>query len=132
MSQIFTGTFVRSLDGKNRVMVPSEVRDALSPEDRQGLFLIPSKKCVFLWPKSFLLRYAGEKGSDPIANLDFNRRFYSRAIFKSFDGAGRIVVPGELLDRFPGREWLIVGAGLYLEAWDPAHFQSEARELDLE
>lgn len=132
MAQIFTGTFRRSLDGKNRVMVPSEVRDALVPEDRQGLFLIPSRKCVFLWPQSFLLRYAGEKGSDPIANLDFNRRFYSRALFRQFDGAGRIVVPGELLDRFPSKEWLIVGAGLYLEAWDPARWEAESGELDLE
>ncbi|MGH7162107.1 MAG: division/cell wall cluster transcriptional repressor MraZ [Planctomycetota bacterium] len=132
MAQIFTGTFRRSLDGKNRIMVPSEVRDALSPDDRSGLFLIPSKACVFLWPKSYLLRYAGEKGSDPIGNLAFNRSFFSRAIFKSFDGAGRIVLPGELAGRFPQGELLIAGAGLYLEAWEPARWAAQVPELDLD
>lgn len=131
MAQIFTGTFRRSLDGKNRVMVPSELRDIMDPEDRQGLFLIPSRTCVFLWPKSYLDRVAAAKGNDPISNLAFNRAFYSRTIFKAFDGAGRIVLPGELLERFPDREVLIVGAGLYLEAWDPKRWVEQVPELDL-
>ncbi|MHC5050763.1 MAG: hypothetical protein ACYTGK_09140, partial [Planctomycetota bacterium] len=57
MAQLFTGTFPRSLDGKNRLLVPSEIRDAFSAEDRKGLFLIPGKSCILLWPRSYLDAY---------------------------------------------------------------------------
>ena len=100
---IFTGTFNRNLDGKNRVLVPSELRDLMDADDRAGIYLIPGKKCLFLWPKSFLLQYASGKASDPFGNLEFNRSFYSRAIFKAFDGTGRIVLPPKLAERFPER-----------------------------
>ena len=132
MAQIFTGTFVRSLDGKNRVLVPSELRDVMEGEDRRGLYLIPSNECLFLWPQSYLLRYAGGQAADPFGSRRFNRTFYSRALFKAFDGAGRIVLPAEMVARFPSRALLIAGAGLYMEAWDPAVWEAQAGELQLE
>ncbi|MCZ6786541.1 MAG: hypothetical protein O7E54_05185 [Planctomycetota bacterium] len=129
---IFTGSFRRNVDGKNRVLVPSELRDVMDPEDRRGLYIIPGKKCLFLWPQSYLLTYASGRGADPFGNLEFNRTFYSRAIFKSFDGTGRIVFPADLVERFPKREVLIAGTGLYLEVWDPARWDAEVGELDVE
>ncbi|MGQ0612502.1 MAG: division/cell wall cluster transcriptional repressor MraZ [Planctomycetaceae bacterium] len=132
MAQIFTGTFVRSLDGKNRLLVPSELRDVMDGEDRRGVYVIPSSECLFLWPQSYLLAYASGQATDPFGNRKFNRTFYSRALFKAFDGAGRIVLPAELVARFPNRELLIAGAGLYMEAWDPAAWESHSGELKLE
>jgi DNA-binding transcriptional regulator/RsmH inhibitor MraZ len=118
------------LDGKNRLLVPSEQRDALSPEDRQGLYLIPGSKCVLLWPRSYLDAYTERQGSDPLGNLAFNRSFYSQMIFRSFDGTGRIVLPGEIAERFKTREVTIVGAGRYLELWDPADLKASITPLD--
>jgi len=132
VAQLLTGTFPRSLDGKNRLLVPSEIRDAFSPEDRKGLFLIPGKSCILLWPRSYLDAYAEGQGADPLGNLAFNRAFYSQMIFRSFDKTGRIVLPGELAERFPEREVAIVGAGRYLELWRPADFESAIRTLEFE
>ena len=132
MAHIFTGSFRRSLDSKNRVLVPSEVRDALDASDRKGLYLIPGKKCVFLWPRSYLDAYVEGQGADPFGKAGFNRAFYSQMIFKPFDGTGRIVIPGELMSSFSAGEILIVGAGRYLEAWDPAAWEREIQPLDLE
>ncbi len=132
MAHIFTGSFRRSLDSKNRVLVPSEIRDSLDAADRKGLYLIPGKKCLFLWPRSYLDAYAQEQGADPFGKVGFNRAFYSQMIFKAFDGTGRIVIPGELVGRFPSREVLIAGAGRYLEAWDPVAWEREISPLDLE
>lgn len=129
---LFTGTFRRNLDSKNRVLVPSEVRDVLSVEDRKGLFLIPSRTCIFLWPRSYLDSYAEQQGADPFGNLGFNRSFYSQMIFRSFDGTGRIVLPGNLAERFAEREVLIAGSGRYLELWNPADFDSAVNPLDFE
>lgn len=131
MAQLFTGSFLRSLDGKNRLLVPSEVRDALDAADRSGLFLIPSSKCVFLWPRSFLDAYTERQSADPFAKPGFNRAFYSQMIFKPFDRTGRIVLPGEIAVRFPQREVLIAGAGRYLELWEPQGFEAEVTPLDL-
>ena len=103
MAQLFTGTFTRSLDGKNRLLIPSELRDALSVEDRSGLYLIPGPKCVLLWPRSYLDAYTDQQGADPFGNLAFNRAFYSQMIFRSFDRTGRIVLPGPIAEKFAER-----------------------------
>jgi DNA-binding transcriptional regulator/RsmH inhibitor MraZ len=132
LAQLFTGTFRRSLDGKNRLLVPSELRDALSPEDRPGLFLIPGRKCVLLWPRSYLDAYTDRQGSDPFGNLGFNRSFFSQMIFRSFDRTGRIVLPAETTERFATREVTIVGAGRYLELWNPPDFDATIAPLDFE
>lgn len=132
MAQLFTGTFPRSLDGKNRLLVPSEIRDALSAEDRKGLFLIPGKSCILLWPRSYLDAYTERQGADPLDNLRFNRSFFSQMIFRSFDKTGRIVLPGELAERFSEREVAIVGAGRYLELWRPADFEANVDPLEFE
>lgn len=113
--------------------MPSELRDALDADDRKGLYLVPTKRCVALWPRSDLEAYAASQGADPFGNLGFNRSFYSRLIFKPFDGTGRIVLPAPLAERFPEREVLIAGVGRHLEAWLPADFEREMadNELDL-
>jgi DNA-binding transcriptional regulator/RsmH inhibitor MraZ len=130
LAQLFTGSFPRALDGKNRLLVPAELRDALSPEDRQGLYLIPGQKCVLLWPRSYLDAYTDRQGADPFGNLSFNRAFYSQMIFRSFDRTGRIVLPGEIAERFKTREVTIVGAGRYLELWSPDALQANVTPLD--
>jgi transcriptional regulator MraZ len=129
VAHLFTGTFTRSLDGKNRLLIPSELRDALTPEDRAGLYLIPGPKCVLLWPRSTLDAYTEQQGADPFGNLAFNRAFYSQMIFRSFDRTGRIVLPGPLVERFE-REVAIVGAGRYLELWRAADFETNMTPLD--
>jgi DNA-binding transcriptional regulator/RsmH inhibitor MraZ len=53
-------------------------------------------------------------------------------VFRTFDGTGRIVLPGEVAERFTKREVLIAGAGRYLELWDPEAFEVEVGPLDLE
>jgi len=132
LAQLFTGTFTRSLDGKNRLLIPSELRDALSPEDRAGLYLIPGPKCVLLWPRSYLDAYTEQQGADPFGNLAFNRAFYSQMIFRSFDRTGRIVLPGPTAEKFAEREVSIVGAGRYLELWRPAAFEASIAPLDFQ
>ena len=132
MAQVFTGTFERNLDGKNRVLVPSEIRDALDAADRKGLYLIPAKQCVLLWPQSYLDAYSQQQGADPFGNLKFNRAFYSQMIFRAFDGTGRIVLPQPIADRFPQRTVLFAGAGRYLELWDKAAWEQQVTPLDFE
>ena len=133
MAQYFTGTFRRSLDSKNRVLVPSEIRDALDANDRRGIYVIPGKRFFLLWPQSTLEAYGQELAVDPFKDQDAARRqraFYSRMQFKSFDGTGRIVIPKEFADRFPEGEVVIVGVGSYLELWSPADWEAQDDTLD--
>jgi DNA-binding transcriptional regulator/RsmH inhibitor MraZ len=85
-----------------------------------------------LWPRSFLDAYTEQQGADPFGNLSFNRAFYSQMIFRSFDGTGRIILPGTLAERFPEREVVISGSGRYLELWNPAEFETSITPLDFE
>ena len=132
VAHLFTGTYSRTLDAKNRVLVPSDLREALDAIDRKGLYLVPTKNCVALWPRSDLEAYAAAQGADPLGNLAFNRAFYSQMIFKTFDGTGRIVFPGTLAERFPDREVLIAGVGRHLEAWHPADFEKFMAQAPLD
>lgn len=133
MSQFFTGTFRRSLDGKKRILIPSEIRDALDADDRRGLYVIPGKRFFLLWPHSCLEAYGQELAVDPFKDqtaAQKQRAFYSRMQFKTFDGTGRIVIPKEFADRFPDQEVVIVGVGRYLELWNPADWEAQDGSLD--
>lgn len=133
MAQVFTGTYRRALDSKNRVMVPSEVRDLLEVGDRKGLYLIPSRNYVLCWPQSYLDSYAAQHSATAVEQSRANRKLYSQMIFRPFDGNGRIVLPGPVAERFSEKkEVLIAGVGVYLELWDPDAFEADLDPLDID
>ena len=129
MVAIFTGTYRRTVDNKNRLTFPSNFRRMLPKDDQDGLFLIVSAKCTFVWPRSYLERYAQHQGDDPFAAPVFNRAFYSQLVTRSFDATGRIILPEGV--GLSDRRVLVVGAGSYVELWRPELFEAEMSTADL-
>jgi MraZ protein len=118
----FRGTFDYSLDAKNRLTIPAKFRASLS----EGVVLAKGiERCVQVWTPNGFEAYTGaalegvHRISDQARKLT---RFFSANSFDTdLDAAGRVMVPGPLLDHAGLRKEVVVtGAGECLEVWDRA------------
>ena len=123
---VFTGTFLRALDGKLRVALPKRLRSELPAETK--LFLTPgTDQCLELHTDSSLNELAlktsqSSAGSKKIRS--FSRLFYARAEQCDIDKQGRIRIPSSLaqIASFT-KEIVFVGVGFHWEIWDHDRWQ---------
>lgn len=123
---MFQGASQLTLDSKGRMSMPSRHRDALmaSCDGRLTLTRHPDG-CVLVYPRSIW-----EVRREQVAALPFSARFLQRIVLGSavdleLDGAGRILVPGELRSLCQlNREVMLMGMGAHFELWD-AHRLAE-------
>jgi MraZ protein len=102
---MFLGEYEHSLDAKQRLAIPSEIRDAWDEDSHGKLFIAaPGQNgCLWLWPEKKFEKHAEQLDSGlvtPEAAAKFNRDFFSRAGRVPFDSAGRVRIPDRLLAEF--------------------------------
>jgi transcriptional regulator MraZ len=130
----FRGTFDYSLDAKSRLTVPAKFRASLS----EGVVLAKGiERCVQLWTPSGFDRYtdAALKGVHPLSDeaRKLTRFFSANSLDAELDAAGRVMVPGFLLEHAALRKEVVVtGAGDCLEVWDRAAWAEYNRALSNE
>ena len=118
----FRGTFDHTLDAKNRLTVPAKFRAALA----DGVVLAKGvERCVAMWtPVAYEAQTAAAlAGRNPLSPQarELARFFAANAIDTELDSAGRVMVPGFLLEHASLRKEVVVtGAGECLEVWDRA------------
>jgi MraZ protein len=123
----FRGTFDFNLDAKNRLTVPAKFRAALA----DGIVLARGQaRCFEIWPQHEYQRIhaAALEGHNPLSprTRELKRRLFGGAYDTDLDSAGRVGVPGKLLEHAGiARDVAIVGAGECLEVWDRAAWESE-------
>lgn len=123
----FTGQFERSLDDKNRIQLPSQLRSAID-EDRDGKLLY-----ITLGEHAGTLSIFTEKGFEAVAArtetefqtgpdaLRFELQFFGLASSIEMDKQGRFVLPDRLLKKARlGPDVVLVGQGSRIDMWDPA------------
>ena len=127
----FHGTFEHTLDAKNRLTVPSKLRNAFA----DGAFLVrSSEKCIALYP---LARYsalteAALSGLNPLSSQarELKRYFHSNAQQVELDSAGRVMLtPRQLEHAGIERDVAVIGADDCLELWDPSTWEAYHRDL---
>jgi MraZ protein len=116
----FQGTFDHTLDAKNRLTVPSAFRAALAGGAviAKGL-----DTCATVWVPSDRSAYVNGalEGFNPLSDevMDLARFFNANAWATELDAAGRIMVPGKVLEWAGLRKDVVVlGAGRCIELWD--------------
>ncbi len=127
---MFYGTFEHSLDDKNRLMVPSKLREEVPEAERSVFFLTQGlDQCLFLYTRSgweqTVAKMQGAKGGlQSAAGRNFQRLFFSRAMRQELDGAGRLLVP-DVLRRVAGlrKDVALVGVMDRIELWDMARWK---------
>lgn len=127
---IFTGQFERTIDAKNRVQLPSQLRSAIDPErDGAGLY-------VTLGEHRGTLSIFTERGFEKLADRmeteflpgpesrRFELQFYALASHVDMDKQGRIVLPERLRRKARlGDEAYLVGQKHRIDIWSRADLE---------
>jgi MraZ protein len=127
----FRGTFDYTLDAKNRLTVPAKFRAVLSG----GVVLSKGvERCVAIWtPSAFEQQTAAAlHGSNPFSQRarEANRFFAANSLEIDLDAAGRVMLPGFLMDHGGlQRDVVVIGAGDCLEVWDRANWAEYNEQL---
>jgi MraZ protein len=118
----FRGTFDHTLDAKNRLTVPARYRATLA----EGVVMampVDLEPCVGVWRPEEYERYTERALAElpPLSSrlAELERFFYGSSQDVELDAAGRIMLPGFLLEHAAiSKEVVVVGAGDRLELWD--------------
>ena len=133
---LFTGHYDHLIDEKNRLSIPSGLRNQMDPEaDGKTLFLVPGPlpKSLWLYPKRQFYRIS-ERLTDGLRRtdeqLEYEQALYGMAEELTMDASGRIVLPAQHLELSGlGREITICGVRDHLEIVDRQEFSQRKREL---
>jgi MraZ protein len=118
----FRGTFDHTLDAKNRLTVPARFRSELAG----GVVLAKGlQRCIAVWTPAAYDEYtSGALASfHPLSEeaQKLNRFFSANSLDTELDGAGRIMLPGWLLEHGGlSKDVVVTGSGKALEIWDRA------------
>ncbi len=129
----FVGSYTHTLDGKKRVTVPSDWRQAAG---NPTLFVLPgvNAKCLYVVTAREMAQRLDKVRQASVANVKaqrFLRDFFSRADRVDLDAQGRIRVKDALLD-FAGiiNQMVMVGVGSRFELWSPEAWNEQNSQLD--
>jgi MraZ protein len=131
---LFTGTYPRSLDEKQRLALPKRIRDSLGDQSPPLLYLTPGTDgslAIYTEDAFSRLGHQMAQGASPHGQdtRAFSRLFYAQAEAVEVDGQGRLRIPAELarLAGF-GREVMLLGVRDHLELWDKAKWEEYLRD----
>lgn len=131
---MFYGTFEHALDEKNRLMIPSKLREEI-PEGEGKVFYLTQglDKCLFAytekgWQAVVAKMQAGRGNYASAAGRSFFRLFFSRAMKQELDAQGRLLLP-DALKAVGGirKDVALVGVMDHVELWDLARWRQVER-----
>jgi MraZ protein len=127
----FLSTWEHSIDAKNRLQLPAEVRDIVDTHDHGTRWVAgPGPHGLLkLWPQKTFDRMLEPYSKDPLANpgIDaWRTMMYRRSAWLEVDGAGRIRLPDRLLKDFGlTASVVLLGAGDGLELMDAERYRQQ-------
>ena len=125
MITMLMGEFNHSIDDKNRLIIPSKLRNELGNEAviTRGL-----DKCLFIYSKKEWESIVSKLSNLPFTKKsvrDFNRFFLSSASTIVFDKMGRVSLSQSLLNYANlNKECVIIGVNDRVEVWDKNEFDT--------
>lgn len=125
--QLFTGQYERTIDAKNRIQLPSQLRGAIDLEaDGNAIYVTlgEDQRTLSLYTRRGLEELAArletEFSATPRAR-EFERQFYALTSTVEIDKQGRIVIPDRLRKKARlGEEVYLVGQKNRIEIWNRA------------
>ena len=124
----FLGEYEATLDSKGRFLLPAGVKKQL-PEGVEPVFVVNRgfEKCLTVYPiqswKPIYENISALNDFDPKVR-EFRRYFLNGAIQLELDGAGRILLPKNLLEHAGlVKDIVLVSAVNKLEIWDKNKYQ---------
>ena len=130
------GEFELTVDDKNRLLIPSEVRKQLDPErDGDAFFLIiGSNKVPWMYPERYYEELVAQRPADltPAEDvLAFDQLMFALAHKIEWDKQGRVLIPDKTLKRGGiGKDVTLIGARNHLELWNRTDWESRRTYLE--
>ncbi|MHC4909432.1 MAG: division/cell wall cluster transcriptional repressor MraZ [Planctomycetota bacterium] len=128
---LFTGEFEHTIDAKQRLAIPSDIRAILDPEKAGAtLYLAPGANGhLWLWPEATFHAMSQAMGASLLPGeeqSEFELLLYSQARRLELDGSGRVRLQGASLSRFGlSTAVTILGVKDHLELRDTATWSGE-------
>ena len=113
---MLTGKFFHSLDAKNRIIIPSKLKEQLGAK---VTILRGSDRCLTLYSEEEWNKYEEKISELPTTKLRAIRRYiHSNAKEVQPDSQGRVMLEDDMLE-FAGitRKVVTLGCGNYVEVW---------------
>ena len=121
---ILFGEYELTIDDKNRMLVPAEIRKALIPErDGEAFFLVTGvNRILWLYPEKYYEELVAQYPIDilpGLEGLEFDQSHFAMANRLEWDKQGRVLIPDKTLRRIGlNREVTLIGVRDHLELWD--------------
>jgi len=135
---LFLGEYEHTLDQKQRLAIPSELREVLDTKQHGEAFIVApgANGQLWLWPEKTFAQLSHSLGGSLIGDpsvQDFERLVFSQAARVPLDSAGRIRIPDRLLQKFGlAGSIMILGVRDHLELTEPAAWKREQERLQPE
>ena len=111
---VITDRFDHVIDDKNRLAIPSPIRNAMDPEvDGKAFYLVPESRYLQLIPEKLFERLSQQTqtGLMPSPEVAKARRLvFSNASRVEPDKQGRVIVPDRYMADSKGRDPIAAGA----------------------
>jgi MraZ protein len=126
------GEYEYKVDNKGRLPLPPKFRQEFSA----GLVLTRGlEPCIFVYTQDEFNKLANTLSSNQIVAKSkmrkLNRSIFGSAFDLSLDGQGRIAIPHSLRESAKiGDSAVIVGAGKWIELWNPDLWNQERKESE--
>ena len=116
INSVLTGKYNHSLDSKNRIIIPSKLKEQLGA---RITIMRGSDKCLTMYSEEEWESYAKKISELPKTQVrEITRYLYSNSIEVQPDSQGRVMLQPEML-AFAGitKNIITVGCGKYAEIW---------------
>lgn len=132
---VLYGEFELSIDDKNRMLIPSEVRRSIDPErDGEAFFLVVGVNRVpWLYPERYYENLVSRDPGDVTPDeqkLAFDQMNFAMASRLEWDKQGRVLIPDKTLKRTgTGKEVTLIGVRDHLELWNRSDWEARREAL---
>jgi MraZ protein len=127
--KILTGHYDLTIDEKNRLLVPVEVRRSLDPEtDGQSFYLVKGLNgSLWFWCQRVFEQQAQGRTMSlkpTLEELKEDHDLFGDADYVEMDRQGRVLIPERRMQQFAfPKNVLMVAARTHLELWDPPAYE---------
>ena len=132
---VLFGEYELTIDDKNRLLVPAEVRRSIPAEFGEAFFVVAGiNRVPWFYPERYYEELVMQAPVDMTPGEDllaFDQLHFAMACKVPWDKQGRVLVPEKTLKRASiGKEVTLIGARDHLELWNRADWEVRREELE--
>jgi MraZ protein len=134
--RLLFGNYDLTIDDKNRMLVPSEIRKAIDPQtDGEAFYLVTGiNHKLWLYPEKYYETLADRMQSEITPEDDalaLDQLLFGMASKVEWDKQGRVLIPERVLRKSGlGKEVTLIGMRDHAEIWNRADWDARIEELD--